>query len=71
MAKRIRIGLFYSYEDRWIAGTYYIENLINALDLLEEPCKPYVYALVTDENSFAKLKERVSYKYCYPFFFNK
>jgi glycosyltransferase involved in cell wall biosynthesis len=40
MAQRLKIGLIYSYSDKWIAGAYYIENLISALKTLNDGDKP-------------------------------
>jgi glycosyltransferase involved in cell wall biosynthesis len=38
--ERKRIGLIFSYDELWLGGTYYILNLVNALNGLEENNKP-------------------------------
>ena len=40
MAKRIKVGIIYSYDENWIGGTYYYQNLIQSLNLLPERRKP-------------------------------
>jgi glycosyltransferase involved in cell wall biosynthesis len=37
---RKRIGLIFSYDELWLGGTYYILNLVNALNVLDENRKP-------------------------------
>ncbi len=39
MAKRKRVGLVYSYNENWVAGSYYILNIIHALNTLEDKLK--------------------------------
>ena len=55
MAKRRRIALIYQYNENWIGGTYYIENLVAALKLLEDAQQPLLYVF-TDPKDFEKLK---------------
>jgi hypothetical protein len=40
MGKRKRVGVFFSYNENWIGGTYYILNLIEALKLLPDHKQP-------------------------------
>src|SRR4051812_30920885 len=42
MGKRLKIGIIYEYYDLWIGGTYYILNLISALNKQEEAKKPHI-----------------------------
>ncbi|MFD2873850.1 glycosyltransferase family 4 protein [Mucilaginibacter ximonensis] len=42
MDERKRIGLIYQYNENWIGGTYYILNIIRALNKLDEPIKPFL-----------------------------
>ena len=37
---RKNIGLIFSYDEHWIGGTYYIFNLVHALNGLEDRIKP-------------------------------
>ncbi|MDJ1491960.1 glycosyltransferase family 1 protein [Cytophagaceae bacterium DM2B3-1] len=47
MVKRKRIALIFSYNEGWIAGSYYIQNLIHALNSLPEDEKPELVILST------------------------
>ena len=60
MARRKRIGLIYSYNEGWIGGTYYIENLIAALGSLPNKRQPKL-TIVAKRGDFQRLKQRVSY----------
>jgi glycosyltransferase involved in cell wall biosynthesis len=62
MAKRINIGLVYSYNEQWIGGTYYILNLIKALNYLEDSKKPRLTVFIENENKLDLIKE-VNYPY--------
>jgi glycosyltransferase involved in cell wall biosynthesis len=42
MAKRKQVGLIFSYNENWIGGSYYILNLINALNTLDDSKKPSI-----------------------------
>lgn len=43
MGKRIKIGLFYNYNENWIGGSYYFTNLIQTLLLLKKEDLPELY----------------------------
>jgi glycosyltransferase involved in cell wall biosynthesis len=45
MAQRKKIALTYSYSENWIAGSYYVVNLIRALNQLEKSVKPHLIIL--------------------------
>lgn len=57
MAKRIKIGIVYSYDENWIGGTYYYQNLIQSLNLLPENRKPHLVILSNNVTSFDSIKE--------------
>lgn len=57
MAKRIKIGIIYSYDENWIGGTYYYQNLIQSLKLLPDIKKPHLVILSDSITSFASIKE--------------
>jgi len=57
MAKRIKIGIIYSYDENWIGGTYYYQNLIQSLNLLPENRKPHLVILSNSVTSFDSIKE--------------
>jgi hypothetical protein len=57
MGKRKRIGLFFTYNENWIGGSYYIINLIEALKLLPEQERPHItifYYKALDKLSLVK-----------------
>jgi Glycosyltransferase len=63
MAQRIRVGLRYLYSENWIAGAYYIENLIHALNTLPDAQKPYLKILSYNEKDFERVKQITNYPY--------
>jgi hypothetical protein len=62
MGKRIKIALNYKYDENWIGGTYYIENLIFALNTLKDGEKPQLI-IIADESAFHQLKEKTQYPF--------
>lgn len=46
MGKRKQVGLFFSYSESWIAGSYYILNLVAALKLLPDDEMPHLTLIV-------------------------
>ncbi|UOE48314.1 glycosyltransferase [Mucilaginibacter sp. SMC90] len=63
MAKRKRIGLSYAYNENWIGGTYYIENLINALNSLNDEEKPHIVLLTDSYENFKVARQKFKYPY--------
>jgi glycosyltransferase involved in cell wall biosynthesis len=57
MAQRIKVGIIYSYDENWIGGTYYYQNLIQSLNLLPERRKPHLVILSNSVSSFDSIKE--------------
>jgi hypothetical protein len=56
--KRKSLGLIYLYNEKWIAGTYYILNIIKVLNTLQESSKPFLNIIVkrgTDINSIIEI----------------
>jgi len=49
MGRRKRIGLFFSYNEDWIGGSYYMLNLIEALKLLPPDEQPHVTIFYTED----------------------
>ena len=62
MVKRAKIGLIYSYNANWIAGSYYILNLIHALNLLEDNLKPSLIILSGSRKEF-EMVQKTGYPY--------
>lgn len=63
MAKRYTIGLIYSYNNNWIAGAYYILNLIQAIQKLTDVEKPILVIITNTEEEFLAVKRITSYPY--------
>src|SRR5947209_17232751 len=62
MDKRIRVGLIYQYSENWIGGTYYIQNLVQALRSLPDELKPELNVITSTENEFQQINQ-LSYPY--------
>lgn len=62
MAQRIKIGLVFSYNDAWIGGTYYILNLIQALNTLSNELKPHLI-IFYDKEEDREIVQKISYPY--------
>ncbi|PQJ73326.1 glycosyltransferase [Polaribacter butkevichii] len=56
MAQRIKVGIIYSYNENWIGGTYYYQNLIQSLNLLSDNKKPELVILSSNTTSFDSIK---------------
>ena len=56
MAQRIKVGIIYSYDENWIGGTYYYQNLIQSLKLLPDTRKPHLVILSNGMSSFDSIK---------------
>lgn len=62
MVERKKIGLYYNYNKEWIAGTYYILNIIKALNKLSEEEKPFLVIFYNSDSEISLVKE-LSYPY--------
>jgi hypothetical protein len=62
MGKRIKLGLIFTYNENWIGGTYYILNLISALNKLPDNKQPLIYILSNTIKDLHRAKE-LGYKY--------
>ncbi len=63
MAKRKQLGLFFSYNEKWIGGTYYILNLVHALNVLEDNQKPFITIIGRDYSDYEYIKNETHYPY--------
>lgn len=61
MGKRYTIGLIYSVNENWIAGTYYIENLVSALKALPPSDQPIIKVYCYNEAEYGRLTDRTGY----------
>lgn len=63
MAKRIRIVIPYAYDESWIGGTYYVQNLILALNQVEDSKKPLLLVATNNQKEFETLVSITGYPY--------
>jgi len=63
MVKRNRVALIYTYNENWIGGTYYIENLIAALSKLPDRLQPHLLIFTMTAGDIKKLQLAVNYPY--------
>nr|WP_294943176.1 glycosyltransferase [uncultured Mucilaginibacter sp.] len=63
MAERKRVALSYTYNEFWIGGTYYIENLVCALNTLPDTQKPHLVILVSGPADMQAAKNKLVYPY--------
>lgn len=59
---RLKIGLIFSYDEKWIGGTYYIINLIQSLEKIDNEQKPELIIL-SNRTDFDYLKNSTSYEF--------
>jgi len=65
MAKRRKVALIYEYNENWIGGTYYIQNLIAALNVIPDAQKPELIIITNEEKHFIDLSNVTRYPYIY------
>lgn len=66
MVKRRKIGIIYNYNENWIGGTYYIQNLIIALKCAPASELPKLYIFTEKDEHFNQLKLATAYPFLYP-----
>lgn len=64
---RKRIGIIYRGGKGWIGGVYYIQNVISALNYLNDDDKPVIDVYTSNKRTFVRLREITKYPYlnCY------
>jgi glycosyltransferase involved in cell wall biosynthesis len=62
MVKRTKVALIYKYREDWIGGTYYIHNLIRALNFAEDERKPFLH-VVSEKDDYKNLLKEIQYPY--------
>ncbi len=70
MAKRFKIGLIYTENKDWIAGSYYVINLIHALNTLSDESKPQLIILSFSPEEF-NAPQNTGYPYLKFFLLNE
>lgn len=63
MDKRHQIGFYYYFDNKWLGGLYYAQNLIYALNSLPDKNKPFINIYCFNKESFDDLKQRTQYPY--------
>lgn len=55
------LGLIFKYSENWIGGTYYLLNIIHALNTLPEVDQPIISIMSPDKADFNLVKDETSY----------
>ena len=63
MAERKRVALIYAYNENWIGGTYYIENLIAALSQLPDIEQPELLIFSKEAADAERLQKTMQYSH--------
>lgn len=63
MGERIRLGFVYLWDEKWLGGVYYANNLLNALNTIDDKRKPIVVVHCLDDKSFLFLQNQTQYPY--------
>ena len=61
--KRTTLGLLYRPSDTWIAGAYYVQNIISALTLCDDNVLPIINVYCNKESDFIDLQTATRYPY--------
>jgi glycosyltransferase involved in cell wall biosynthesis len=61
MARERRIGLIYNYNDNWIGGVYYVQNLIRSLCLLPKNEQIKLHILTSNKKALEELEQITGY----------
>lgn len=62
MARRAKIGIPFNYDESWIAGGYYIQNLVASFRLLDTADQPEVCILAHTKQSFDFIRDGSQYE---------
>lgn len=62
MGKRTKLGIYFSYNENWIGGTYYITNVIEALKTLPDKVLPAIYFISESQKDLDIIKN-IEYPY--------
>lgn len=61
--KRLTIGLLYNPSSNWIAGAYYVQNLVHALNACADEKKPVIKVYSKYKSQFEELSKITHYPY--------
>jgi glycosyltransferase involved in cell wall biosynthesis len=56
-----RIGIIYNFDENWIGGAYYIQNLIRSLNYLPKKEQIQLYILTKDKCTFQEFQKATGY----------
>jgi len=62
MGKRTKLGIYFSYNENWIGGTYYITNIIEALKTIQDNDLPKIYFISENLKDLEVIKQ-LNYPY--------
>lgn len=63
MGERTRIGFYYVWDSSWMGGVLYAQNLLKALNTLDDEDKPFIDVYCRSESSYGDLKAKTNYPY--------
>ena len=63
MVERIKLGLFYQNYQNWAGGTYYVQNLLQALSILPDAEKPEVTILCDKQVDYQEISSICNYPF--------
>jgi glycosyltransferase involved in cell wall biosynthesis len=61
MAQGKRVGIIYNFNENWIGGAYYIQNLISSLNYLPVSEQIQLYILTKEKSVFQELQKSTGY----------
>lgn len=61
--KREKIGLIYRPSTNWIAGSYYVLNIVHALNTVEDEDKPLIVIFCNTDKDYDDLNNQTAYPY--------
>lgn len=62
-SKRTKIGIVYRPTEKWIAGAYYVQNILKALSSCKDELQPTINVCCNNHSEFEELKASTKYKY--------
>lgn len=60
---RKKIALIFSYNENWIGGSYYIQNIVSSLNQLDDSEKPLITICSEGDADFQYISKETSYPY--------
>jgi len=57
MAERIKVGIIYNDNENWVGGSYYIQNLVAALNTLEDELQPAIVVFTETAKEYNQIQQ--------------